>query len=411
MSQTLVEQIISHAIGHPVHAGDLVVVPVDVAMAVDSIAPSVIRVMREELGVEQVFDPERVAIVVDHVAPASTVAVATTQAELRRFAAEQGIRHFFDVGRGICHQVLIEEGLARPGRIVVGSDSHSTSYGAVGALGTGMGASDVALIWATGHTWLRVPETIRVEVRGRFRPGVDSKDLVLALARRIGADGATYRALEFHGLDHFSLSQRFTVCNMAVEMGAKAGIVPPSGEVAERFPVPDWLSVQPDATYADSLTIHLDDLEPQVAVPPRVDQVVNLSEVGRVKVDVIFLGSCTNGRLEDLQTAARILRGRQVAPGVRLLVYPASSQVLQAAMADGTLSTLLEAGAILGTPGCGPCLGRHQGVLAPGEVCLSTANRNFRGRMGSPEAQIYLASPAVAAATAITGYITAPEDV
>jgi len=409
MTQTLVEQIISHAAGRPVHAGELVAVPVDVAMAVDSIAPNVIRVMREQLGVRSVFDPERVAIVIDHVSPPSTVAVAEAQAELRRFAAEQGIRHFFDVGRGICHQVLIEERLAAPGRILVGSDSHSTSYGAVGALGTGMGASDVALIWATGHTWLRVPETIRVDVRGQFRPGVESKDLALALARRIGADGATYRALEFHGLEGFTLSQRFTLCSLAVEMGAKAGIVFPSGEVGARFPAPDWLAPSPDATYARRLTVNLEGLGAQVAVPHRVDQVVDLADLGRVEVDVVFLGSCTNGRLEDLRTAARILRGHRVAPGVRLLVCPASSQVLQAAAADGTLTTLLQAGAVLETPGCGPCLGRHLGVLASGETCLSTANRNFRGRMGSPEAHIYLASPAVAAATALAGYITGGE--
>ncbi|MGQ9585984.1 MAG: 3-isopropylmalate dehydratase large subunit [Anaerolineae bacterium] len=409
-SQTLVEQIIAHAAGHPVRAGDLAAVPVDMAMAVDSIAPSVISVMQEELGVERVFDPERVAVVIDHVAPPSTVAVAEAQARLRRFAAEQGIRHFFDIGRGVCHQVLIEEKLAAPGRIVVGADSHSTSYGAVGALGTGMGASDMALIWATGRTWLRVPETIRVEVRGQFRPGVESKDLALALARQIGADGAAYRVLEFHGLERFTLGQRFTLCNLAVEMGAKAGIVFPSGEVARWFPPPDWLIPPTDASYVRHLAVDLNDLGPQIAVPPRVDQVVDLRDLDQVKVDVVFLGSCTNGRLEDLQTAAHILRGRQVAPGVRLLVCPASARVLEAAVADGTLATLLAAGAVLETPGCGPCLGRHLGVLGAGETCLSTANRNFRGRMGSPEARIYLGSPSVAAATAIAGYITAPEE-
>lgn len=408
--QTLAEQIISHAAGHPVHAGELVVVPVDVAMAVDSIAPNVIHVLQKQLGVERVRDPDRVAIVLDHVAPPSTVAVAEAQALLRRFAAEQGIRHFFDVGRGVCHQVLIEEGLAAPGRIVVGSDSHSTSYGAVGALGTGMGASDVALIWATGRTWLRVPKTIRVDVEGQFRPGVGAKDLALWLAGHIGADGATYCALEFHGVDGFSLAQRFTLCNLAVEVGAKAGIVFPSGEVAAQFPPPPWLQrPNPDAPYAHRVACRLDDLGPQVAVPPRVDQVVNLKDLDRVPVDVVFLGSCTNGRLEDLRTAATIVRGRRVARGVRFLVCPASHRVLQDAAAEGTLQVLLEAGAVLLPPGCGPCLGRHLGVLGPGEVCLSTANRNFRGRMGSPEARIYLASPAVAAATALAGHIAAPD--
>lgn len=410
MAQTLVEEILSHAAGRPVRAGELVVVPVDLAMAVDSIAPSVIRILQEDLGVDRVADPDRVAIVIDHVAPPSTVAVAEAQAALRRFAVEQGIRHFFDVGRGVCHQVLIEEGLAAPGRIVVGSDSHSTSYGAVGALGTGMGASDVALIWATGRTWLRVPETIRVDVQGRFQPGVGAKDLALWLAGQIGADGAAYQALEFHGVESFSLAQRFTLCNLAVEMGAKAGLVFPSGEVAARFPPPAWL--QPpaeDATYARRISCLLDGLRPQIAVPPHVDQVVDLADLGQVAVDVVFLGSCTNGRLEDLRIAAEILRGRRVARGVRFLVCPASSQVLADAAAEGTLQVLLEAGAVLLPPGCGPCLGRHLGVLGPGEVCLSTANRNFRGRMGSPEAHIYLGSPAVAAATALTSFLAAPD--
>ncbi|MGQ9459040.1 MAG: 3-isopropylmalate dehydratase large subunit [Anaerolineae bacterium] len=410
MAQTLVEEILSHAAGRPVRAGELVVVPVDLAMAVDSIAPSVIRILQEELGMERVADPDRVAIVIDHVAPPSTVAVAEAQAALRRFAVEQGIRHFFDVGRGVCHQVLVEEGLAAPGRIVVGSDSHSTSYGAVGALGTGMGASDVALIWATGRTWLRVPETIRVDVQGRFRPGVGAKDLALWLAGQIGADGAAYQALEFHGVESFSLAQRFTLCNLAVEMGAKAGLVFPSGDVAARFPPPAWLQPPAEgASYARRLSCLLDDLGLQIAVPPHVDQVVDLEDLGRVAVDVVFLGSCTNGRLEDLRIAAEILRGRRVARGVRFLVCPASSQVLADAAAEGTLQVLLEAGAVLLPPGCGPCLGRHLGVLGPGEVCLSTANRNFRGRMGSPEAHIYLGSPAVAAATALTGFLAAPD--
>lgn len=410
MDQTLAEQILSHAAGRPVRAGELVVVPVDLAMAVDSIAPSVIRILREELGVERVQDPDRVAIVIDHVAPPSTVAVAEAQAALRRFAQEQGIRRFFDVGRGVCHQVLVEEGLAAPGRIVVGSDSHSTSYGAVGAFGTGMGASDVALIWATGCTWLRVPETVRVEVTGCFRPWVGAKDLALWLAGQIGADGAAYQALEFHGVETFSLAQRFTLCNLAVEMGAKAGLVFPSGDVAVQFPPPAWL--QPpseDAPYVRRLSCALDDLGPQIAVPPHVDRVVGLEDLGQVAVDVVFLGSCTNGRLEDLRTAATILRGRRVARGVRFLVCPASHQVLTDAAAEGTLQVLLEAGAVLLPPGCGPCLGRHLGVLGPGEVCLSTANRNFRGRMGSPEARIYLGSPAVAAATALAGVIAAPD--
>ena len=410
-AQTLAGKILSHAVGRPVRPGELIIVEPDVVMVHDSLAPSIIRIMHEELGVERVYDPERVALVFDHVAPAANLATANGQNLARRFAAEQGIRHFFDVGRGICHQVLVEEGLARPGRIVIGSDSHSTSYGAVGAFGTGMGSTDVALILATGRTWLRVPETIRIHVTGRFPPGVDAKDLALKIGRELTISGATYCAVEYHGLEWLDLPGRQTVCSMAVELGAKAGIVPPSGEVARRFAVPEWLTVDPDAPAVRELIIDLEALQPQVAVPHAVDHVVDLGDVAGTRVDVVFLGTCTNGRYEDMRAAAEILRGRRVAPGVRMLVTPASSRELQRALADGTVATLIEAGAVLTTPGCGPCMGRHQGTLGDGDVCLSTGNRNFRGRMGSPNSQIYLASPMVAAATAVTGVITDPREV
>jgi methanogen homoaconitase large subunit len=410
MGLTLSEQIISHAAGREVHAGDLVVVPVDCAMGVDSITPSIIDVMRNELGVERVFDPDKIAIIIDHVAPAVNIATANAQAKVRRFAMEQGIRHFYDVGRGVCHQVMIEEGLAGPGQIVIGSDSHSTSYGAVGAFGCGMGATDIALAWATGHTWLKVPETICIRARGDFSAGVTAKDLTLWVEQALGADGATYRAVEYHGVDMLSLASRQTLACMTTELGAKAGIIPPSGEVAERFRVPEWLKVDPGARYERVVEVDLNSLVPLVAVSPRVDDVRPAAELGHVRVDQVFIGTCTNGRLEDLRIAARILRGRRVAPGVRMLVVPASSQVLMDAMADGTLAVLLEAGATIGTPGCGPCIGRHMGVLGDGEVAISTANRNFRGRMGSPNAEIYLGSPATAAASAVTGRITDPRE-
>ena len=410
-AQTLAEKIISHAAGHDVKAGDLAVVQVDMAMAVDSIAPSVIRVMREELGAAHVHNPARVALVIDHVAPAVNIATANAQKQIREFAAAEGITNLFDVGRGVCHQVLVEEGLAQPGQIVVGSDSHSTSYGAVGAFGTGMGATDVALAFASGQTWLRVPETMRVVVEGRFLPGVGAKDLALWVARQWGIGGATYRAVEYHGVDNFSLASRQTLSCMTTELGAKAGIIVPIGEVTQKFVVPDWLTVDEGATYVEELTVDLSSLEPQVAKPHHVDNVVAAGELKDVKVDAVFVGTCTNGRLEDLHAVAQILEGKRVALGVRMLVVPASSEVLQAAVADGTLSKLLAAGATIGTPSCGPCIGRHMGVLGEGEVCVSTANRNFRGRMGSPDGYIYLASPQVAAATALTGYITDPREV
>lgn len=407
MGQTLAEQILSRHAGRNVHAGEFVVVEPDVVMSHDSLTPSIIKILRDELGMTDVRYPDRLVFVFDHVTPASTVGTADSQNLVRRFAREQNIR-LFDVGRGICHQVLVEEKIAGPGKVVVGADSHSTSYGAVGAFGTGMGSTDVALIWATGRTWLRVPETYRVVVNGRFAEGIDAKDLALKMCREISIDGASYMAVEYHGLEWLPLNGRQTISSMAVEMGAKVGIFPPSGEVAEKYPVPEWYSLDPQAHYARTLTIDLEELEPQVSMPHAVDHVVDISDVAGTKIDVVFLGTCTNGRYEDLQIAARLLAGKRISADTRLIVAPASSRELRRAAADGTLNTILEAGATLTTPGCGMCMGRHQGTLGENDVCLSTANRNFKGRMGSPTSQIYLASPAVAAATALAGVITDP---
>lgn len=409
MGQTLSEQILSHAAGRPVKAGELVVVAPDVVMSHDSLTPSIIKIMQDELGAPRVKNPDQLVIVLDHVAPASTVGTANSQNLVRRFAAEQGIR-LFDVGRGICHQVLVEEKIAAPGKVVLGSDSHSTGYGSVGAFGSGMGSTDVALIWATGRTWLRVPETIRIDVTGSFRPGIDAKDLALKICQVLTISGANYAAVEYHGLDWLPLPGRQTIASMAVEVGAKVGIFPPSGAVTERFDVPDWLFVDPEASYVRRVAIDLAELEPQVSKPHAVDQVVDLSQVAGTPISVVFMGTCTNGRYEDMRQAADILQGKHVSSQVRFLVTPASKQELARAAADGTLLTLVEAGAILSTPGCGPCMGRHQGTLGDEDVCLSTGNRNFKGRMGAPTSQIYLASPAVAAASALTGVITDPRD-
>lgn len=405
MGQTLSEQILSRAAGRPVQAGDLVVVEPDVVMSHDSLTPSIIRIMQQDLGQERVKYPERLVIVLDHVAPASTVEVANQQNAVRRFASQQSIR-LFDVGRGICHQVLVEEKIASPGKIVLGSDSHSTGYGSVCAFGTGMGSTDIALAWATGRTWLRVPETVRIQINGRFRPGVEAKDLALKTCRELTISGANYAALEYHGLDWLSVPERQTLASMAVEVGAKVGLAPPDGEVRDSFPVPEWLKVDPLANFVKTVEIDLDKLSPQVSIPHAVDHVVDLEQVAGQPVNVVFLGTCTNGRYEDLRIAARALKGRRIAPGVRMVVTPASSRELARAAADGSLGILLEAGATLTTPGCGMCMGRHQGTLGESDVCLSTGNRNFKGRMGSPNAQIYLASPAVAAATALRGVIS-----
>src|SRR5512133_2334771 len=410
MGQTLSEQILSHAAGRTVQAGELVVVEPDVVMSHDSLTPSIIRILQDELGAPNVKNPAQLVMTLDHVAPAATVGTANQQNQVRRFAQEQGVR-LFDVGRGICHQVLVEEKIAAPGKIILGSDSHSTSYGSVGAMGSGMGSTDIALVWATGRTWLRVPETIRVQINGRFNPGVDAKDLALKICQVLTIAGANYATVEYHGLDWLPLPGRQTLASMAVELGAKVGIVPPTGVITDQFDVPGWLYIDPQARYSRSVTIDLAALEPQIALPHQVDQVVDLSTVSGKKVNVVFLGTCTNGRYEDLRQAAEILRGRHIAGDIRFIVTPASSRELARAAADDTLITLIEAGATLTTPGCGPCMGRHQGTLGDDDVCLSTGNRNFKGRMGAPTSKIYLASPAVAAATALTGVITDPREI
>ena len=399
---TLSEKIFSKKLGRSVTAGEMVVVQPDVAMGHDSLSPGIIKIMREQLGIQDVADPSQIVLVMDHVAPASTVGNANAQAKIRAFAKEQGIR-LFDVGRGICHQVLVEEGIASPGKIIIGSDSHSTSYGAVSAFGTGMGSTDIALCWGTGQAWFRIPETIRLDCTGAFNESVDAKDLSLWFCRQMTIAGATYEAIEYHGLDWLPLNEKQTIASMAIELGAKAGIFP---VVDDRH---EWLSVDQDAKYTRTISVDLDQLQPQVAVPHAVDDVVDLSEVAGSPIDVVFLGTCTNGRAEDMAKAAEIVKGKQLS--IRLIVTPASRLALQQSIADGSMQTLLDAGATLTTPGCGPCMGRHQGTLAEGERCLSTGNRNFRGRMGSPDSEIFLASPAVAAATALTGQITDPRNI
>jgi methanogen homoaconitase large subunit len=409
--QTMAEKILSRRSGKTVYAGDLAVVEVDNVMIVDSIAESVIKILDEELNARPRF-PERVSIVIDHVAPASSVNVAKSHQASRKFASETGVK-LFDVGRGICHQVLIEEKLAFPGAIVLGSDSHSTTYGAVAAFGTGMGATDIALAAASGKTWLKVPESVKVTLSGEPAPGVTAKDIALEMIRVLTADGATYMSVEIHAGDRFTRGERMTLANLCVEAGAKSGLVVPGGEILTDYgyDLPDWVYPDPDAMYVREVTIDCATLSPRMSVPNYVDNVEAVSSLRGKRVDQVFIGTCTNGRLEDLQAAAAILKGRRVASHTRLLVIPASSEVLEAAMKDGTLLTIVQSGGTLSTPGCGPCMGRHQGVLGPGEVCVSTSNRNFIGRMGDAGAEIYLASPAVAAATAVRGEIALPEDV
>ncbi len=409
---TLSETILSQAVGREVSAGDIVIVDVDRCMSHDSLTPEVIDVLEGVLEVERLFDPQRVAVMIDHVAPASSVSTADAQVKVRDWARRQGVEDFYDVGSGVCHQIMLEETLIQPGEVVLGTDSHATAYGAICAFGTGVGSRDMALALATGRIWLRVPETIRVLLNGRFKRNVGAKDVSLLLCGRLGMNGANYRAVEFHGAEWLGLADRTTLCSMTTELGAKVGLFPPSGDILDLFTVPEWLEVEEGATYERTMDVDLDTLEPQVAVPSSVERVcpVMALEDG-IAVDQIFVGTCTNGRLRDLEAVARILEGKKIASGVRMLIVPASHRILREAVANGTMATLLDAGATIGTPGCGPCIGRHMGVLGAEDVCFSTGNRNFRGRMGSPEAQIYLGSPETAAATALSGVITDPTTV
>ncbi|HEY8588131.1 MAG TPA: aconitase/3-isopropylmalate dehydratase large subunit family protein [Naasia sp.] len=370
----------------------------------------------ERMGDPDIYDRDRIAMVMDHISPASTSKIAGDHRLSRDFAERKGIKNFFDVNAGIAHVVLMEHGLVKPGNLIIGTDSHSTIYGALGALGTGVGFSEITAAWVTGKLWMKVPESMRIEVKGPLQEGVYPKDVMLKLIGDLSADGATYHSVEFHGswVESLSTSERMTLCNLAMEAGAKNAFVLPDAET-ERYLIEhgvDMSTVNPilpdaDAVYEHRVDLDATELEPQIAVPPQVDNVVGISSVAGTKLDQVFLGSCANAKYDDLAIAARYLKGHRVAPGVRMIVTPASADIMAKAAADGIVSTLIEAGAMITNPGCGACAGSG-GAMADGEVTLSTANRNFRGRMGSYDSSIYLSSPAVAAASAITGVITDP---
>ncbi|MDY7078436.1 MAG: 3-isopropylmalate dehydratase large subunit [Chloroflexota bacterium] len=397
--------------------GNLVEAAVDVVLSNDITAPIAIREF-ERLDVERVFDPDRVVMVADHFAPNKDIKSAEQCARMRRFAQEQGLPHHFDVGRmGIEHVLLPEQGLVAPGDIVVGADSHTCTYGALGAFATGMGSTDVGVAMATGRVWLRVPETIHIVYHGQLQPWVGGKDLILYTIGQIGVSGALYKAIEFAGpvVDELSMAGRFTMANMAIEAGGKAGLF--AVDETTRAYVDDR-ALRPyriypadaDANYAQVIEIDVDQIEPQVAFPHLPENVHPVSEASDVRIDQAVIGSCTNGRLEDLRVAAKLLRDRRVHPDVRCIVIPGSQQVYLDALREGLIEEFVEAGAVVSTPTCGPCLGGHMGVLAAGERAVSTTNRNFRGRMGHPESKVYLVGPAVAAASAVAGRIAAPED-
>jgi len=409
---TISEKIFSRASGHRAEAGEIVEAEVDYAMSHDGTSVLAIRAFTE-MGSEQVWNPERIVIPFDHIVPANNSTAADLQRMVRTWAKDQGIVHFFEGGAGICHQVFPEEGFALPGSLLVGADSHSCTYGAFGAFGTGVGATDMAEIYSRGRLWFKVPETVAVRISGRLGEMVLAKDLTLMLVGEIGSDGATYQALEYLGetVEDLSISGRMTLCNMGVEMGAKAAIVPADRTTEEylrgRAKGPyQQIRSDPDS-YDSEMEFDVSELSPQVAAPFRVDNVRPVGDLAGTEVDQVFIGTCTNGRLEDLEVAARILKGKEVK--ARTLVIPASKEVLLQALSSGVLEVIVRAGAVLATPGCGPCLGAHMGVLAEGEVCLSTANRNFPGRMGKG-GLVYLASPATAAASAISGEITDPRE-
>lgn len=417
MGLTMAEKILARAAGRgSVTAGEFVVATPDLAMVHDIFATAVFALLRST-GFRSVWDRTRVVAVIDHLSPPPSAAVARVHQQMRRDVAEFGLVHFYDCGAGICHQLLAERGHAVPGRLVIGTDSHTTTAGALGAGGTGIGTTEMAYVLATGQLWFRVPESIRIVLRGTLQDVLSGKDVVLHLAGRIGADGAQYRALEFAGpgLDQLSVDARLTVANMAVELGAKFGLFPSDARTREYLDAHglagDAFGPDPGARYTQTLELELTSLEPQVALPHQVDRVCPVSAIADVPVDQAFIGSCTNGRLEDLQIAAEYLAGRHVHPRTRLIVAPASRAVERDAMASGVLRILLDAGAMVLPPGCGPCFGGHQGLLAAGERCIGTHNRNFSGRMGSPEAEIYLASPATVAASALYGRITDPRTV
>lgn len=409
MGQTISEKLISQHAGQTVHAGELAIVDVDGVMATDATGPFALKSFRE-MGGTKLWDAEKVSLILDHATPAPNERISNLHKMLREFSAEMG-NHFYDVGEGICHQLMVENKHVRPGDIFLGADSHTTTYGALNAFSAGVGSTDLAAVMFTGKTWLKVPETIRIELVGKLPKGLTAKDLILYLVGQVGIAGATYMAIEYTGeaIRNFTLASRMVLANMAAEMGAKTGLVDPTG-------LDLWYEWQPtyaddDASYVANHTIDVSTLKPQIALPNLPSNVRDIDVALGTKIQQAFIGSCTNARLEDLHIAAHILKGKQVSKQVRLMIYPASRKVYNEALADGTIAILSTAGATIYNSGCGPCVGTLGGIPADGEVIISSTNRNFRGRMGNPNAEIYLGSPAVVAASALTGEITNPADV
>ncbi len=414
MGKTIAEKIFSRVSGKDVKAGDFVLARIDRAMVHDITAPLAIKALERITGEKRVKYPEKVVMAFDHQVPADSVKAAETHKMLREFAKENGILNY-DVREGIAHQIMVEKGHALPGELIVGADSHTCMYGALGCFSTGIGSTDMGFVFATGKLWFKVPETIYFDVHGKLEKYVCGKDVILKLIGMVGADGANYKACVYGGetVRKMGMSDRLTMCNMAIEMGGKAGIVE-FDDVTEKYLKEIGVTEGYEPVYMDEdaeyerVELDVTGMEPQVAKPHRVDNVCGVSEVEGVKVDQVFIGSCTNGRYEDLKVAADILKEEEVARNVRLIVIPASRSIYRRALKDGLIDVFVDAGALVEFPCCGPCMGGSFGLIASGEVSVSTSNRNFIGRQGSPEGQIYLVSPATAAATAIYGEITDP---
>jgi 3-isopropylmalate/(R)-2-methylmalate dehydratase large subunit len=410
---TFAQRILSNASGEEVRTGEIVNARVDLAMSHENSA-LVLRSFRE-IGAKRIWDPRKVVILFDLRIPANTIKTAEGHREVRTFARAESLPNFYDLGEGVCHQVLPEKGHVVPNMLIVGTDSHTTTYGALGAFATGIGATEMASVWATGEIWLKVPETMRIHLRGKLSPHVSSKDVILHIIGSLGADGADYKCVEFVGdtVSRMSMASRMVMSNMSIEMGAKAGVCFPD-RTTQAWLAPrtsrrwDLDGSEQRARADEELEMDVEDLEPQVACPHQVDNVVSVGKVEGTKIDQAVVGSCTNGRLEDLAAAEATLRGRKVHREVRLIVVPASREIYIEAAEKGLLASLATSGAVIVNPGCGPCLGGHQGILAAGERCISTTNRNFRGRMGSPDAEVYLASPETVAASALRGCIADP---
>ena len=411
MGQTLVEKIISNHAGKQVKAGELVITNVDVCAVQDGTGPLTVQEFKK-LGKDKLNNPERTILFIDHASPSPKKELSNMHTTLRDFAKEYGAV-LSEVGSGVCHQRLVET-FVNPCEILVGADSHTCTSGALGAFATGMGSTDVAVAMALGKTWLKVPQTFKIVVNGEFRPGICSKDLMLHLIGMIGADGATYKSLEFTGetIDNMSMSERFTLANMAVEAGAKCGLFVADEKTKEylksRGREDKFKSIKPDedAIYERIIEIDASEIEHTVSCPHTVDNTKLAKDLHDVKVDQVYVGTCTNGRIEDMRTVAEILKGRKVHEGVRMLICPASREIYKQALKEGLLDIFIDANAVILPPGCGPCVGIHAGILADGEVCLTTQNRNFQGRLGNTKGFIYLSSPYVAACSAVKGYIS-----